>query len=182
MATSFNVIHSLWCLKTPPKNGLQVKFGYRVLRRNHFLLFSGILVDFYQTNPSQKCSPLLKRKEKKIWGTNWRLGVAFARLMVPSVCSVDCASHSGSFILSNTLPLDISIKVSINKNPCICVCERLLLVYAWVGYHLTHIQPNLSAKNLNKNCSDFTFSHLFTLTSFKSHFLFSKNFFCLRIH
>lgn len=44
-----------------------------------------------------------------------------------------------------------------------------VLVYMWVDYHLTHIQPYLSAKNLNKNCSDFTFSHLFTLTSFKSH-------------
>lgn len=124
MATSFNVIHSLWCLKTAPKNGLQVKFGYRVLRRNHFLLFSGILVDFYQTNPSQKCSPLLKRKEKKKLGnkleTRCCLCAFDGSLCLLSV--VDCASHSGSFILSNTLPLDISIKVSINKNPCMCVC------------------------------------------------------------
>lgn len=185
-----SILFDVW--KPKGKWSLQVRCGSRALRRNHFLLFPGISVDFYQTNPSQKCHLLLTtEKRQKVRRTNWRLGVAFA--FEDSLCLLllsigHCVSHSVprflSFYLSiqHPLPLDISTKVSINENR-ISVCIRLLLVYAWVGYHLTHIQPNLSAKNLNKNCSDFTFSHLFTLTSFKSHFLFSENFFlCLRLH
>lgn len=135
---------------------------YGILNCNHFLLFSGILAHFYQ-----KCSKMFFfRKKAEFLGTNWTLGVAFA---------FDGCQPRPPPSLAHTQ--HFSIKVHINKSEYYIRSSCSMCVSGRLSFHM-YSSIYSSAKNLNKNCSDFTFTHLFTLTPFKSHFVLSKrNFF-----